>query len=111
MRCEICDRDSRAVHNAAEHYYEGAWCNGMPNPYPGPLPNGDGWGWIVRFSPWMPVLVAVAVADPSSMTTFMIMTCGDEVCRFRARHHGVPGRLYERPVDPSRPESLAAAPV
>lgn len=25
-----------------------------------------------------------------------IMTCGDEVCRFRAAHHGVPGATYER---------------
>jgi hypothetical protein len=65
-RCEICDREIRSPRRAwlALHWPQREW----------------------SFS---------ALADRAfDLKAYQIVTCGDEVCGFRARVHGVPGATY-----------------
>lgn len=95
MKCEICDRDPRHVHRAARRYL----FQGLPNPYPGPCPEGDGRGWVVPFCPPTPLpLFDLLTPWDGPWTFWTIRTCGDEVCIWRARHHGVPGAVYQQPA-------------
>lgn len=102
-QCEICDRDPRDVcRDAWRHYllYGGAVFQGRPNPYPGPLPAGDAKGWSVVFNPARRFFrhgpgnsfSQIKDYDLSRGVSYAIYTCGDAICMFRARIHGVPGK-------------------
>jgi len=78
VTCEICDRDPRKV-NAHHHA------------------RGDGHGWCVGYRPYRPLLFALVMSMPTSWPkAFRIFTCGDEICVWRAQHHGVPGATYKQ---------------
>lgn len=106
MICEICGRDSHEVARTALREYRasgGAMFMGMPNPYPGPTPVGEGRGWIVPFDPahrWFidgpgrSLLVAIDAAKEGELVAFAIATCGRRDCMQTAKQSGVPGRSY-----------------
>lgn len=74
LRCEICDRPPlRAEYQQ----------------------HADGWEvvhWPGR-AEWLRLPFSETLARPPPVGV-RIMTCGDEVCVFRARVHGVPGAVY-----------------
>jgi len=43
------------------------------------------------------LLFALVMSMPTSWPkAFRIFTCGDEICVWRAQHHGVPGATYKQ---------------
>lgn len=62
MKCEMCDREFR------------------------------GSGWVVPTRPNYPNFTWETRHVLTDIKCFDVFTCGDEVCEFRAYHHGVPGR-------------------
>jgi len=75
--CEMCGRSIRGVYHN-EHYANPFGQSGHVR--------GGGDGWIVphRYGP---------DAHPSAVIARIhsVMTCGHDICVWRARHHGVPG--------------------
>lgn len=103
-KCEICDRDTRKVWQEARLAYDGAWFLGELNPYPGPFPAGDGRGvevphttpaWRAVFALPFPEAIQFDVEQARFRHIF---TCGDPLCMFRAKHHGMPGAVYQQPI-------------
>jgi len=62
--------------------------------YPFRTMKGGGRGWVVIYRPGC---ARVADFDAATMKAWRIYTCGDAVCMWRARHHGVPGARYDAP--------------
>lgn len=104
MICEVCGRDSELVARAALRSYQelgGAMMfPGMPNPFPGPLPQGEGWGWCVVFDParrWFAgpgaSFLFAGARQLHDLTYYRILTCGEPMCIWRARAMGVPGKF------------------
>jgi len=100
MKCEICDRDVREIWRRARRSYDGAWFQGLPNPFPGPFPAGEGRRWEVLHVPLAvrAVLALPMQYDVANALIYRVYTCGDDVCVFRAKANGVPGAVYRQPA-------------
>ncbi len=90
MNCEICGRDPKSAMEYEIQWYDGAWFNGIPNPFPGPIPIGYGDGWWVLRKLNAPALLSDALDDNRWMKTYKVFTCGYPVCVSRAWNHGTP---------------------
>ena len=88
-RCEICDRDPVRVQRATERYDSLSHPAGI---------RGSGRGWNVPFMPGRQPWIRFDAAPLDmgcTLKAYAIHTCGDPVCIFRARRHGIPGRAYD----------------
>ena len=96
MKCEICDRDVFDVWYAARAWQEAIGFASHPD-----TPPGDACGWEVVMAPKQSASFHeyVRIAAGRSPAAYRIFTCGGEVCRYRARMHGVPGRSYPQFVE------------
>lgn len=105
MKCQICGEDSERVCRGKLRAYEdggGAFFMGSPNPYPGPIPRGEGRGWVVVFAPARRFytdgpgrLVAVAMeVAPCGVKRYSVATCGSPRCMATAERSGAPGQRY-----------------
>jgi len=77
MLCEVCDRPPLWSVNRGK-------------------------GWSVRYWPHRERIALIPVAEfrSSNFVGYTVFTCGDEICVWRAVHHGYPGMLTSIRVAP-----------